>query len=81
MKPTALLKKITTIQNTFEAQIDKLQNLADEFDDSELSEIIGKLCDKLSDIIEGEEYDYSFPSIAYFIEENLINNSDEENVF
>lgn len=81
MKPTALLKKITAIQNTVEAQIDKLQNLADEFDDSELSEIIGKLTDKLSDLIEGEEYDYSFPSIAYFIEENLINNSDEENVF
>ena len=81
MKPTALLKKITTIQNTIEAQIDKLQNLVDEFDDSELSEIVDKLCDKLSDLIEGEEYDYSFPSIAYFIEENLINNSDEENVF
>lgn len=57
-----------------ESLIDKLNDLAEEFEDEEFSELITELTDKLDClVVSGDEFRVTIPEIVDYIDNELIN--------
>lgn len=74
MKATQLIKKVKSIGSQMEQQIEKLADLAEEFDDEELSELMDELIDKLNCLVTtGENFRVTIPEVIDYIENELMN--------
>lgn len=57
-----------------ESLIDKLNDLAEEFEDEEFSELVTELTDKLDClVVSGDEFRVTIPEIVDYIDNELIN--------
>lgn len=85
MKATQLRKKFDAINKSIAAQIEKIYNLAEEYDDPEVENLLGEYATKLSDlVITDEDNETSASAILDFMDNELIPNEaayneDEEN--
>lgn len=70
MKLNQARKKLTTIMSAFETNIDKLVDLAEEFEDDNFGEMVTELTDNLSALIlTGEASGVSCPDIVDYLDE------------
>lgn len=80
MKTTQLRRKFETINNAIGVQIEKLESLAEDFDDPMVQDMIMTYAEKLSDlVITDEDSDTSASTILDYIDNELIPNESEYN--
>lgn len=78
MTVNQLRKKFTTICSSIEANIEKLQDVIEEFDDEEFYELTEPFMDQLVQlVVEGDKCSVSAPSILDYIENELTDKKDD----
>ena len=80
MKATQLRRKFDSINKAIETQIEKIESLAEDFDDPQVQDLLEEYAGKLSDlVITDENPDISASSILDYIDNELIPNENEYN--
>lgn len=79
MKVTTLRNKFAAINKAIAAQISKLYDLAEEFDDPEFSDLLSDYADKLDALVNtDDDPDTSASCLFDYIDNELVEKEEEE---